>query len=105
MYEIIDDNIDDLSGNSLFLLFFTAKWCGPCKRIKPMIQKLSEGLDSSQIIFCKVDIDRNDELPSKLAIESVPSFVLMKDNKLENELDRCSGSDITKIHQLLKQHL
>lgn len=105
MIDIIDDNINDLSGNSLFLLYFTAKWCGPCQKIKPMIQKLSEGLDESNIVFYMVDIDKNDELSSKMKIKSVPSFVLFKDNKLENELDRCSGSDITKVHQLIKSYL
>ena len=105
MYEIKNDNIDDLIGNSLFLLYFTAKWCGPCQKIKPMIEKLSEGLDESMVFFCMVDIDINDELSSRFNIKSVPSFVLFKDNKLENELGRCSGSDINNLHKLLKDNL
>jgi thioredoxin-like negative regulator of GroEL len=70
-----------------------------------MIEKLSEGLDKSKIIFYMVDIDNNDELSSRLKIKSVPSFVLFKDNKLENELNRCTGSNISNVHQLLKQYL
>ena len=70
-----------------------------------MIQKLSEGLDESKIIFYMVDIDQNDELSNKFNIKSVPTFLLFRDIKLENELDRCSGSDLNKVHQLIKKYI
>ena len=58
-----------------------------------------------KLFFCIVDIDNNDELSHKFNIKSVPCFILFNDNKLENELNRCTGSDINKVHQLIKQHL
>lgn len=101
---IENDNINDLIDKKCFKLFyFTATWCGPCKRIKPSILKLSEGLDESKIVFYQVDIDNNDELSSKYEINSVPSFVLLDNNN--NEIDRCSGSNIKILGELLAKNL
>lgn len=103
--EIIEnDNISDLNDKNCFKLFyFTATWCGPCQKIKPSILKLSEGLDESKIIFYQIDIDNNDELSSKYEIRSVPSFVLLDTNN--NEIDRCSSSNIKILGKLLKKNL
>ena len=86
----------------LHLFYFTAKWCGPCQKIKPMIQKLSDGMDDSKVEVCMVDIDENDELSDELQIESVPTFYLFKQQDL---LGQCSGGDILQVHALLKEHL
>tara|TARA_B110001450_G_C17345227_1_gene369159 strand:+ start:24 stop:338 length:315 start_codon:yes stop_codon:yes gene_type:complete len=100
---ISNDDLSDLNENCYKLFYFTATWCGPCKRIKPLIEKLSEGLDGSTIIFYQVDIDLNDKLSEKYKIKSVPSFLLLND---KNELlDSCSGSDIKNVHQLLKNNM
>jgi len=101
---IMNNDIGDLNTKKCYKLFyFTASWCGPCKRIKPLIEKLSIGLDESNIIFYEIDIDSNDELSEKYNIKSVPSFLLLND---KNELlDSCSGSDIKNIHQLLKNNM
>ena len=53
----------------IFTFYFTAKWCGPCQKIKPMIIKLMEGLDSNKIKFYMVDIDENDDLCEKCNIK------------------------------------
>ena len=86
----------------LFLFYFTASWCGPCKRICPLIEKLSEGLDSSKVEIFKVDIDDNGELADELKVKSVPTFYLFKQKEL---LGQCSGANIKNVHALLKQHL
>ena len=103
MIEIIDNDLSICEGEECYLLFyFTAKWCGPCKKMYPLIEKLSEGLDSSKVEIFKVDIDQNDELCSQLEVKSVPTFYLFKKNDL---LGQCSGADITKVHKLLKDHI
>ena len=100
---IIDNDISILKDKECLILFyFTATWCGPCQRIKPMIQKLSEGFDESKLEVCMVDIDENDELADELQIKSVPTFYLFKQKDL---LGQCSGSDILKVHALLKEHM
>lgn len=104
---IENDDISDLNSEKnkdcYKLFYFTASWCGPCKRIKPLIEKLSEGLDESKIIFYQVDIDLNETLSNQYNIRSVPSFLLFDKNNLQ--VDSCSGSDIRKIHELLKKYI
>ena len=102
MEEILNNDISGLKDKEcLFLFYFTAKWCGPCKRVAPLIEKLSEGIDKTKVEFFKVDIDENDTLASDLKIKSVPTFYLFKGNEL---LGQCSG-DIIKVHKLLKDNM
>ena len=103
MKEILQNDISFLKGKECYFLFyFTAKWCGPCKRISPLIEKLSEGLDESKVEIYKVDLDENDELSTELKVKSVPTFYLFKGKELQGQ---CSGADIKKVHQLLKDHI
>ena len=82
MIEIIDNDLSVCESEECYLLFyFTAKWCGPCQRIKPLLQKVSDGADSSKLKVYMIDIDENDELCEKCEITSVPTFILFKDKK------------------------
>ena len=85
MLEIINNDVSFLDNKDCYnLLYFTAKWCGPCKKISPLLEKLSEGLDSDIINIYKVDIDENDKLTDKLKIKSVPTFFLYHKNAYFN---------------------
>lgn len=106
MREVLDNDITFCdpkeAQHKFFLLYFTAKWCGPCQKIKPLIYKLSEGFSKDVCEFCVCDIDENTELSDNFKVRAVPTFVLMRGNVFVNET---SGSDIRKVHELLKNNL
>ena len=100
MIVIKDNDISFLKDKKCYILFyFTAKWCGPCQKIKPLIEKISEGVDSNKLEIYMIDIDDNDELSSEFNIRSVPTFYLYKNKELKGQT---GGADIDKIKELLK---
>ena len=100
MIEIIDNDLSVCDSEEWYLLFyFTAKWCGPCQRIKPLLQKISEGSDSSVLKVYMIDIDENDEIAKEFQIRSVPTFYLYKKKEL---IGQTGGGDIKKVQELLK---
>jgi thioredoxin 1 len=102
MDEITEDNIRDILNQSEYLLFyFTAKWCGPCQTIKPLILKLKEGLKTDNIKFYLIDIDENDDLCEKCKVTSVPTFILFKDKK---EVGQTKGANILSVAELIKPY-
>lgn len=58
------------------VLYFTAKWCPPCRRIGPFFAELS--LDTPNVTFGKVDIDDNPDATSMAKVMSVPTFKFYK---------------------------
>lgn len=100
MIVIKDNDISFLKDKDCYILFyFTAKWCGPCQKIKPLIEKISEGVESNKLEIYMIDIDDNDELSSEFKIRSVPTFYLYKNKELKGQT---GGADINKIKELLK---
>ena len=102
MESITPETISQIINQPEYLLFyFTASWCGPCRKIKPMVLKLQEGLQTNNIKFYVVDIDANGDLCEKCNVTSVPTFILFKDKK---EVGQCKGADIKAVAELLKPH-
>jgi thioredoxin 1 len=68
------------------ILYFTAEWCNPCKRTRP----IAEDLDRENVIkFQFIDADDNGDLCRKFEIKAIPTFILIEDNK---ELRRMNGA-------------
>lgn len=102
MESITTENIKQIIEQPEYLLFyFTASWCGPCQKIKPMIQQLQEGLQTNNIKFYMIDIDENETLCDKCNIKSVPTFILFKDKQ---EIGQCKGANIEHVADLLKPY-
>jgi thiol-disulfide isomerase/thioredoxin len=64
----------------LVVVDYSAVWCGPCKKIAPIFEKLSSTYKDA--IFLKVDIDENSALEDVATLPGVPAFKFFKDNKL-----------------------
>jgi thioredoxin 1 len=67
------------------VFYFTADWCGPCKKVRPIVEELIKDGYSFQII----DVDSEKELVQKFEISSVPTFILFKNEK---SIKRVSGA-------------
>lgn len=76
------------------ILYFTAKWCGPCQRIQPFYKNLAENYDT--IKFFKIDVDENSDLASRYNIKSMPTFIFYKNKDNFNIL---TGADSEKLIQ------
>ena len=68
------------------LLYFTAEWCKPCERTRPIAEDLRrDGL----IDFIFVDVDTETELLEKFGIKSIPTYILIEDGI---EVKRMNGA-------------
>lgn len=68
------------------VLYFTAEWCNPCQRTRPVAEELKrEGL----VDFIFIDADSEIELLQKFGIKSVPTYILLDDGK---EVKRAVGA-------------
>jgi len=60
---------------------FWAPWCGPCRMIGPIVEKLSEEF-KGKLKFCKVNVDENQQLASKYKVMSIPTLIFFKNGQL-----------------------
>ena len=86
------------------LVDFYADWCGPCKVIDPIIEKLSTEYDG-KVKFVKIDTDANQELAMQFGIMSIPTVMFFAKGKVEDiVIGAVPGAVLkTKLDDLLKK--
>jgi thioredoxin 1 len=83
------------------LVLFSADWCGPCKIIKPSLEKLENELSGS-IKIVKADVGEAEESAKKFNIRNIPTCVLIEGDK---EIARFSGvKNDEQIKKFLEDH-
>lgn len=102
---IDDSKLEEILGEDnedrLIVLDFYADWCGPCKRMNPIIEKVA-GEHGSDILFCKIDVDAN-QTDDILKIESIPYFVIIKNNKVVKVLEGSKSYD--EFSRIINQYI
>ncbi|RDY07823.1 hypothetical protein CR513_08004, partial [Mucuna pruriens] len=85
--------IVEAAGDKTVVLDMYTQWCGPCKVMAPKFQELSEKyLD---VVFLKLDCNQdNRPLAKELGIKVVPTFKILKDNKIVKEVTGAKYDDL-----------
>lgn len=80
--EIKNNNLEELTAVGLpVVLDFYATWCGPCKKIAPIIEELATEFDG-KIAVGKCDVDENDEIAAQYGIRNIPTVLFIKDGQV-----------------------
>lgn len=64
--------------------YFTADWCGPCKKVRPIVEELNR--DLADVKFQIIDVDSEGEFARRFEVKSIPTFILIKDGVEANRL-------------------
>ena len=78
--EVILDHL--VSNGKPSIVDFTASWCGPCQRMKPVFHRLAKDF-RDEYNFITIDIDANPELAEKYQVQAVPTFVFLDADGIE----------------------
>ena len=84
-----------LSEKKVALVDFWATWCGPCRMVGPVIEKLGDEY-AGRANIGKVDVDEQGELAAKFGVMSIPTVVLFVDGK---EVERRVGANPIDVYK------
>lgn len=88
MVKIVTE-VSEIPQQGAVVVDFFATWCGPCKRIAPFFEQLVD--EYVGVTFLKVDVDESAELVDVYNIQSMPTFVFLKDGKIVKKVE---GADV-----------
>lgn len=87
----------------LIICYFTASWCGPCKRISPFVNEVSSNKKiNEKLKIMKIDVDINPEITEECDVSSMPTFQFYINNE---KIDEFTGADKEKLTEYIKKHI
>ncbi|MBP5619828.1 MAG: thioredoxin [Bacteroidaceae bacterium] len=80
--KITSENFEELiaSGKPIVLDFW-ATWCGPCRRVGPIIEELANDYEG-QVIVGKCDIEEDEDLPMRFGVRNIPTILFIKNGEV-----------------------
>jgi len=103
-----NDQVIEASESKLIIVDFWAPWCGPCKQLTPILEKIISK-SGDKITLVKINIDENQQIAGQLRIQSIPTVYAFKDKQIVNAfqgvipegqiiefIEKCLGSKINE---------
>ena len=77
-------NQEVLNSDKPVLIDFWAPWCGPCRKVVPLVEEIAK--ERSDIKVVKINVDEEQELAMQFGVMSIPTLVVMKNGKIVNQV-------------------
>ncbi|MGL4540740.1 MAG: thioredoxin [Candidatus Rhabdochlamydia sp.] len=84
--EILESDFNKETGQGMVLIDFFADWCGPCRQLTPVLEKVAR--EVGEVKFLKMNVDNAQQTAADLNVSSIPTLILFKDGQ---EVDRVVG--------------
>lgn len=93
------------SMTSLVVIDFWAEWCGPCKALTPLLEKVTADYAAKGVTLAKVDVDKNQFIAAQFQVRSIPTVYAMFQGQLVADLStaRTETQLRTMLDQILRQ--
>jgi len=93
------------SMSKLVIIDFWAEWCGPCKALTPVLEKVAVEYADKGVVLAKVDVDANKFIAAQFQVRSIPTVYAMFQGQLAADLTsaRTEGQLKAMLDQLLRQ--
>jgi len=99
--DLNDSNFDKtISSDNPTLVDFWAEWCGPCKSMHPIFERMSNKFPN--VKFGRVNVDNNQNISMKYAVQSIPTFIMFKSGQIIDKMMGAVGEP--GINMICKKH-
>jgi thioredoxin 1 len=99
---LTDSNFDQEIKDGVVLVDFWAEWCGPCRRIAPIVEELAGQYDGRATVG-KLNVDENPNVPGRFMIRGIPTLLLFKNGQLADTLVGLAPKE--DIARMIDRHL
>ena len=103
MEHITDANFKEFEAAGLpLVLDFSATWCGPCKKLAPIMEEIAKEYEG-KVIVGKCDVDECEDLSMQYGIRNVPTVLFIKDGQVIDKHVGAAAKNVfvEKLQQLL----
>ena len=98
--ELTSQNFNqEIMKNELMLVDFWAEWCGPCKSMHPIFNRMAKKY--KQVRFGRLNVDNAQDIATTYSVKSIPTFIMFRNGKIMNTMVGAVGEP--GIHMICKK--
>ncbi|EPQ26902.1 uncharacterized protein PFL1_05537 [Pseudozyma flocculosa PF-1] len=90
-----------INGDKVAVIDFWATWCGPCRVIGPVFERISDTPAADKIDFYKVDVDAQEKIAQECKITAMPTFVFFKNGEV---VETVLGANPGALNTAISKH-
>ena len=83
------------------LVDFWAEWCGPCRMVAPVLEKIADDMEG-KVRIAKVNVDEESGLAGRYGIQSIPTLLLFKDGRVVDQYIGATTREV--LVKMLQKH-